>query len=102
MKQDENFKEKFRQALISTFKVISDEFECKTEKNNTSIKDSYNFFNIESLSSRDDYMKLRAKTDSEALKRKFSSNEIYLKNIPKNQLSKQLSLIHISEPTRPY
>ena len=60
MKQDENLKEKFRQALISTFKVISDEFECKTEKNNTSIKDSYNFFNIESLSSRDDYMKLRA------------------------------------------
>ena len=98
MKQDENFKEKFRQALISTFKVISDEFECKTEKNNTSIKDSYNFFNIESLSSRDDYMKLRAKTDSEALKRKFSSNEIYLKNIPKNQLCKQL--YEISEKIR--
>ena len=98
MKQDENFKEKFRQALISTFKVISDEFDCKTEKNNTSIKDSYNFFNIESLSSRDDYMKLRAKTDSEALKRKFSSNEIYLKNIPKNQLCKQL--YEISEKIR--
>ena len=98
MKQDENLKEKFRQALISTFKVISDEFECKTEKNNTSIKDSYNFFNIESLSSRDDYMKLRAKTDSEALKRKFSRNEIYLKNIPKNQLCKQL--YEISEKIR--
>ncbi len=90
MKQDENFKEKFRQALISTVKVISDEFKSKTKKNNPPTKDNYNFFNIENLNSKYDYIKLRAKTDSEALKRKFSSSEIYLKNIPKNQSCKQL------------
>ena len=84
MNKEDNFKEKFKQALISTIKVISDEYRVKTElKKNLSSK-NYNFFELDNLSSKQDYIKLRAETDSEALKRKFSNKEIYKKNLPKN------------------
>ena len=84
MNKEDNLKEKFKQALISTIKVISDEYRVETElKENLSSK-NYNFFELDNLSSKQDYIKLRAETDSEALKRKFSNKEIYKKNLPKN------------------
>ena len=84
MNKEDNLKEKFKQALISTIKVISDEYGVETElKKNLSSK-NYNFFELDNLSSKQDYIKLRAETDSEALKRKFSNKEIYKKNLPKN------------------
>ena len=84
MNKEDNLKEKFKQALISTIKVISDEYRVETElKKNLSSK-NYNFFELDNLSSKQDYIKLRAETDSEALKRKFSNKEIYKKNLPKN------------------
>ena len=84
MNKEDNFKEKFKQALISTIKVISDEYRVETKlKENLSSK-NYNFFELDNLSSKQDYIKLRAETDSEALKRKFSNKEIYKKNLPKN------------------
>ena len=84
MNKEDNFKEKFKQALISTIKVISDEYRVETElKKNLSSK-NYNFFELDNLSNKQDYIKLRAETDSEALKRKFSNKKIYKKNLPKN------------------
>jgi len=98
MNKEDNFKEKFKQALISTIKVISDEYRVKTElKKNLSSK-NYNFFELDNLSSKQDYIKLRAETDSEALKRKFSNKEIYKKNLPKNSSCR--SLYDISEKIR--
>ena len=84
MNKEDNLKEKFKQALISTIKVISDEYRVETKlKENLSSK-NYNFFELDNLSSKQDYIKLRAETDSEALKRKFSNKKIYKKNLPKN------------------
>ena len=84
MNKEDNLKEKFKQALISTIKVISDEYSIETKlKKNLSSK-NYNFFELDNLSSKQDFIKLRAETDSEALKRKFSNKEIYKKNLPKN------------------
>ena len=84
MNKEDNFKQKFKQALISTIKVISDEYRVETElKKNLSSK-NYNFFELDNLSNKQDYIKLRAETDSEALKRKFSNKKIYKKNLPKN------------------
>ena len=98
MNKEDNFKEKFKQALISTIKVISDEYRVETElKKNLSSK-NYNFFELDNLSSKQDYIKLRAETDSEALKRKFSNKEIYKKNLPKNSSCR--SLYNISEKIR--
>ena len=98
MNKEDNLKEKFKQALISTIKVISDEYRVKTElKKNLSSK-NYNFFELDNLSSKQDYIKLRAETDSEALKRKFSNKEIYKKNLPKNSSCR--SLYDITEKIR--
>ena len=98
MNKEDNFKEKFKQALISTIKVISDEYRVETElKKNLSSK-NYNFFELDNLISKQDYIKLRAETDSEALKRKFSNKEIYKKNLPKNSSCR--SLYDITEKIR--
>ena len=98
MNKEDNLKEKFKQALISTIKVISDEYKVETElKKNLSSK-NYNFFELDNLSSKQDYIKLRAETDSEALKRKFSNKKIYKKNLPKNSSCR--SLYDITEKIR--
>ena len=77
MNKEDNFKEKFKQALISTIKVISDEYRFETElKKNLSSK-NYNFFELDNLINKQDYIKLRAETDSEALKIKFS-NKVFM------------------------
>ena len=96
MNKEDNLKEKFKQALISTIKVISDDFKIEKEKNLSS--KNYNFFELDNLSTREDYIKLRAETDSEALKRKFSDKNIYQKNIPHNSSCKLL--YDISEKIR--
>jgi len=96
MNKEDNLKEKFKQALISTIKVISDDFKIEKEKNLSS--KNYNFFELDNLSTREDYIKLRAETDSEALKRKFSDKNIYQKNIPHNSSCRLL--YNISEKIR--
>ena len=99
MKKDENLKEKFKQALISTIKAISDDFANKTnlEQKNYSSK-NYNFFELDNLNNKYDFLKFRAEADSEALKRKFSNKTIYLKNSPKKPTLK--ALYDISEKIR--
>ena len=85
--KDENLKEKLRQALSSTIKVISDDFtiQDKDEKNKSSKR--FDFFEIDNLNSKIDFIKARAETDSLALKKKFSNEEVYKKNyITKSQL----------------
>jgi cobaltochelatase CobT len=96
MNKEDNLKEKFKQALISTRRVISDDFKIEKEKNLSS--KNYNFFEFDNLSTREDYIKLRAETDSEALKRKFSDKNIYQKNMPHNSSCRLL--YNISEKIR--
>jgi len=98
MKKEDNLKEQFKQALISTVKVISDEYKPEINlKKNLSSK-NYDFFELDNIKNKQDYIKLRAETDSEALKRKFSNKRIYQKNIPKKNSCK--SLYYISEKIR--
>ena len=98
MNKEDNLKEKFKQALISTVKVISDDYKIEKEANKNSSSKNYNFFELDNLNTKQDYIKLRAETDSEALKRKFSNIKIYQKNLPKNSACK--SLYDISEKIR--
>ena len=97
MNKEDNFKEKFKQALISTIKVISDDYKPNIDKKNASSK-NLNFFELDNLSSRHDFIRLRAEADSEASKKKFSNKEIYQKNLPSN--SSYRSLYDISEKIR--
>ncbi len=99
MKKDENLKEKFKQALISTVKAISDDFNknINLDQTNNSSK-NYNFFELDNLNNKYDFLRFRAETDSEALKRKFSNKEIYLDNLPSKPTQK--ALYNISEKIR--
>ena len=97
MKKDQNIKEKFKHALISTIKVISEEFKKDIKTKNT-ISNNFDFIEVENLRNLENYIKLRAEADSEALKIKFSNKEIYNENIPKNSACKKL--YDISEKIR--
>ena len=96
--KDSNLKEKLKQALTSTFKVISDDFkiENKFEKSRSSNK--FDFFELNNLDNRGDFIKARADSDSSALKKKFSSENIYKKNLPSNSSCR--SLYSIAERIR--
>jgi len=98
MNKEDNLKEKFKQAIISTVKVISDDYKLDKEINKNFSSKNYNFFELDNLNTKEDYLKIRAETDSEALKRKFSNKEIYQKNLPKNSSCKLL--YDISEKIR--
>jgi len=97
MNKEDNYKEKFKQALISTVKVISEDYKIKKYKKNQS-SDNINFFEIDNLTNKYDFIRFRAEADSEALKKKFSNKEIYQNNLPKNSSYK--SLYDISEKIR--
>ena len=89
--KETNLKEKLRQALTSTIKVISDDFEI--DHNNKNNKNKPNVFELESLRNKIDFVKARAEADSSALKKKFSDDEIYKKNLPTNSSCKSLYAI---------
>ena len=90
-KKENNFKEKFKQALTSTARVISDDYKLGLEKNKKNFSSkNINFFEIENLSTKNDFIRLRAETDTIALKKKFSDSGIYQKNAPSNFSCKPL------------
>ena len=98
MNQKENLKEKFKQALFSTIKVISDNYKLDKKENKNLSSKNFDFFEFDNLNKKEDYIKLRAETDSEALKIKFSNKKIYQKNLPSNSTCRKL--YDISEKIR--
>jgi cobaltochelatase CobT len=92
--KENTLKEQFKQALISTAKVISEDYLLNKESN------SKNTDNVEinDLSNKSDFIRLRAETDSNAVKKKFSNNDIFNKNLPNNPSCK--SLYNIAEKIR--
>ncbi|MBL6862994.1 cobalamin biosynthesis protein CobT [Candidatus Pelagibacter ubique] len=97
--KENNFKEQFKQALISTAKVISEDYKLDVKKLDKDLSNKKtDFFDITNLSNKNDFVKLRAETDSGALKKKFSNKEIFNKNLPNNPSCK--SLYNIAEKIR--
>ena len=94
--KDINLKEKLKQALTSTARAISDDY--KIEKDINQNKKKIDYFEINNLNSKNDFIKARAEYDSLALKMKFSDNKIYKKNLPSNSTCK--SLYSIAEKIR--
>ncbi len=83
-KKREILEEQIKQALTSTFKVISNHIEDKNSKNKDLKTKTLDFTEIKDLKSKNDYIRLRANTDSKALKIRFSNYSIFIKNQPKN------------------
>ena len=96
--KNDNLREKLKQALTSTARVISDDFNIKENLEHNKSSKKFDFFNLENLNSKSDFIKARAESDSSALKKKFSNNEIYKKNLPSNSSCK--SLYSIAEKIR--
>jgi len=96
--KETNLKEKFRLALKSTAKVISDDFELNNKSFNEKKSKDLNAIEIENLTNSSDFIRLRAESDSAALKKKFSNDSIYKKNLPSNNSSR--SLYNIAEKIR--
>ena len=96
--KETTLKEKFKLALTSTAKVISDDFELNSKSSNKKKLKEFNTIEIEELNNPSDFMRLRAETDSAALKKKFSNETIYRKNLPSNSSSR--ALYNIAEKIR--
>ena len=89
MSKEDNFKEKFKLALLSTANAIADDYSPDNDKKNKK-KSKIDLFELDKLESRSDFVKYRAEIDSGALKRKFSNTEIFRNNFPQNSSYKQL------------
>ena len=96
-KKEEIYKEKIKQALNSTFKVISESL-VDNSNNKKSLDIQNDRFFPDSLKVKEEYIKLRSDLDSKALKVRFSNKSIYNKNYPKNNSSGKL--YEISEKIR--
>jgi len=88
-----DLKEKLRQALSSTVRVISEDFEIKKKVDEDKSSNKFDFFELDNLNSKKDFIKARAEADSAALKIKFSNEKIYRKNLPNNSNCKSLYAI---------
>jgi cobaltochelatase CobT len=91
--KDSNLKERLRQALSSTIRVISEDFEIKKKSEEYKDSNKLDDFELDNLNNELDFIKARAQADSSALKKKFSNNKIYKKNLPINSSCKSLYAI---------
>ena len=58
--KENNFKEQFKQALISTAKVISEDYKLDVKKLDQSLSNKkIDFFDVTNLSSKNDFSSLR-------------------------------------------
>tara|TARA_B100001057_G_scaffold499674_1_gene611225 strand:+ start:78 stop:1880 length:1803 start_codon:yes stop_codon:yes gene_type:complete len=88
-----NLKEKLRQALASTVRVISEDLDIQSKNKDNKSSDKFDFLELDDLNSKNDFIKARAESDSKALKKKFSNDYIYKKNLPLNTSCKSLYAI---------
>ncbi len=92
MKYSEELKEVIKQALLSTYNVISDNFKNTSKKNDKNIQ-GFNLKSLEDFLNKKDIEKLRGSIDSEALKFKYSNKDILNLNKPDDRLANDLYTI---------
>ena len=98
MNKEDSFKEKFKQAILSTVKVISEDNFSNPKNKKQLNEENFKVNNIENIKDKNEFIKIRAENDSEALKRKFSNKSIFEKNMPSNHCCQ--SLYKLSEKIR--
>ncbi len=92
MKKEENFLEDFKRALISTIKSISQQKDCEIKFGNPDKVTAKNVSlpEIKKLKNVGEIVKVRAIADSEALRLKYSSQEIFELHKPKGKIAEKL------------
>ncbi len=97
MKKEDTFREQLKHILASTIRAISASDLNKLKKSEK-ISNKYEFLDIEKKLSKEEFINLRARADTEALKLKFSNEKIFKNFLPKSTNSK--NLYEISEKIR--
>ena len=89
MKKEENFLEDFKRALISTIKSISQQKDCEIKFGNPDkITDkNVSLPEIKGLESLGEIVNVRAMADSEALRLKYSNQEIFELHKPSGKVA---------------
>ncbi len=95
---EEDLKNKFKQALIGTYKAVSLDLVKPVKLNESQKENSYNLDNFDNYNIVTDFDKLRAKVDSDALRKRYSNSEIFNKYNPSSNNEKKL--YEISEKIR--
>ncbi len=96
--KETTLKEKFRIALNSTAKVISNDFDINNKIPEKEKTKDFISIEVENITNPSDFIRLRAETDSSALKKKFSDDTIFKRNLPNNTSSR--ALYNIAEKIR--
>ncbi len=91
--KETNLKEKLKQALTSTVRVISEDLKVKKKLEDNKSKDKIDFFELDNLNDKKDFIKARAESDSIALRKKFSNDLIFKKNLPSKSTCRSLYTI---------
>ena len=76
-----NLREKLKQALVCTARVISEDFDNKKNYKKNKELENNDPFDLKNLDNKNDFIRARAESDSAALKKKFSNYDIYKKNL---------------------
>ena len=96
--REANLKEKLKQALSSTFKVISDDLKIDNKLEKKKNLNKFDSFDLDNVNTKNDFIKARAESDSSALKKRFSNEKIYKEYLPSNSSCR--SLYSIAEKIR--
>ena len=92
MEKKDSHLENFKQALISTIKSISEKNDCEINFGNQISKNykNVNLPEVKKLEHFQDFLTMRAKADSEALRLKYSDKEIFDSYKPKGKMAEKL------------
>ena len=92
MEKKDTLLENFKQALTSTIKSISEKNDCEVSFGKQASKDYNNVSlpEIKKLQHFQDFLTMRAKADSEALRLKYSNENIFNTYKPKGKLAEEL------------
>ena len=95
MDEQKFLKARFKSAVSSTVKAISENFDLKIQfgGSQSSKENSLSLPEVAHLRKLQDFTNLRAFADSEALKIKYTDKKIYLENEPGGAISKALYAI---------
>ena len=89
MKSDDILKSKIKQVITGAYNAISLNLQDKKSKENLK-PEEVKFINFDDYNFITDLKKIRAESDSEALKKRYSSQEILKRNEPDNNISRRL------------
>ena len=93
MKSEESLKERIKQAITGSFNALSHKSLDKSNKQSEISGKISDFIDFEKINTQKDFKIIRAESDAEALKIRFSDRAIFKNNQPDGAISNELYTI---------